>query len=88
MSPLHYVKPFPSLVHSYSPVSHPQEDTCKRSFSGFVNRVSNWFLVSIAVVVEIHMAHPAEFIFFTNFTVISSILLATATVPSFVYLFV
>lgn len=88
MSLPHYIKPFPSLVHSYSPVSHPQEDTCNRNSSGFVNRVSNWFLMSIVVVVEIHMAHPAEFIFFTNLTVISSILLATATVLSFVYLFV
>lgn len=76
------------MVHSYSPLSHPQEDAYNRSSSGFLNGFSNWFLVSIAVVVEIHMAYPAESIFLTNFTAISSILLATATVLSFVYLFV
>lgn len=52
MYPLHYMHPFPSLVHSYSPVSHPQEDTYNRSSSEFVNRFSHWFSVSIAVVVK------------------------------------
>jgi len=38
--------------------------------------------------VEIHLAHPADFIVLDYFTVIYSILVATATVLSFVCLFV
>lgn len=62
--------------------------TTNRSSLGLVNSFSNSFWGSIAVVVEMHMAHPADFIVLDNLTVISSILVATATVLPFVHLFV
>lgn len=77
-----------SPVSYNAPVPHTKLFAKNRSSLGLVKWFSDSLLGSIAVVLGMHMAHcPQWLIVLSDFTVISSILVATTTV-FLVYLFV